>query len=108
MQNGGDFVSDVRSLAVPFSLILARIGLEKWRSQKKKNVKSQKGGCGCSQSNALPAQPPAMRGGANNSALLSSIHQSAGAIMDGVKGVNDLVGGGRQRRTRWPGAIRRR
>jgi hypothetical protein len=108
LQTGGDLFSDVRSLAVPFSLILARIGIEKMKAQykttpkgasnKKQSEKKPKavasakktpavrkskkmtGGCGCS-----GVRAPMTGGGAD------SIENNGNFVLQGV---NDLLGGG--------------
>lgn len=56
LQLGGDLVTDVKALAIPFSLLLAMNGVDFLKKKKtptsakkteKKTKTSQKGGCGC-------------------------------------------------------------
>ena len=60
---GGNFLNDVRNLAIPFGLILAERGLklmmernEKVSPKTKRKVKTQKGGSGCDSCGSL--SPP--------------------------------------------------
>lgn len=57
-QIGGDLMTDIKSLAIPFSLLIALNGMKLLR--KKKDAKNQphskstqKGGCGCTGSRKL-------------------------------------------------------
>lgn len=106
-QCGGGFAADVRALAVPFSLVLAKFGLSslkkknagakkpsqpkakapqsKQKSPSKKSKTQRGGGCGCA------GTPPPMMGGAQTMTALTS---SANQI---IHGVNELVGGARRR-----------